>query len=716
VFPTDPVFASQIRAELDRILGSEIFARSERLSSFLKFIVERTLSGEAGALKEQVIAIEVYGKAPDFNTAADPIVRVDARRLRDKLREYYATRGPGETVISVPKGSYTPAFTMASAVIIPGHAASPRASPMWWIAGAIGLSIVLLGAWLAYTRIVHQRGEPVRLLTVTSLPGAEEDPSMSPDGNFVAFSWSEAGTLDNDIWIKAVEGDAKRRLTDTPDANEKYPAWSRDGQRIAFTRSANDTTSVWIASAIGGSERMIAERSRYGSWLPDSKSLVVVSRSPDGRSSIVRYELESGAAHQLTDSPVEFFDAHPQVSPDGKSVVFTRRGAGRSAVFLKSLSGGDEIQLVEWVSGVVGGLTWSPDGREVIYARPELSGRRLARLTVASRDPPVPVQGAPLGSAGVSASPFRDGGRYRLAVVNGHPDISLRLIDLQALQHGDTVGVATTFCDATRMDVPGRFSPDSSQVAFVSDRSGTQQVWVAGRDQSRQRSVTSLQNASVNIGSWSPDGRSIAFDATIDGNTDIYIVSADGGPLTRLTNSPAMEMDPEWSRDGRSIYFTSNETGRSEIWKMAADGRSRLKLTSTGGFDPRESADGRFVYFAAAPRTYGLGPLTTLERISVDGGAASRVHSGVAPGAWGLVGNTVMFLVGGAEGQTNPGPDVVAKYDAADGRVHELGLLPFRVGPFGADRFFIVSPDGRWALAAHIDSWNRDIFVFDNFR
>jgi hypothetical protein len=106
---TDPP-ASLVRAELDRILATELFARSERLSAFLKFIVDRTLAGEGHALKEHVIAIEVYGKGVDFNTAVDPIVRVDARRLRDRLREYYASADDREVVISVPKGSYTPAF------------------------------------------------------------------------------------------------------------------------------------------------------------------------------------------------------------------------------------------------------------------------------------------------------------------------------------------------------------------------------------------------------------------------------------------------------------------------------------------------------------------------------------------------------------------------------------------------------------------------------
>jgi hypothetical protein len=107
---TEEPVPALVRAELDRILASELFARTERLSAFLRFIVEQSLSGQGHTLKEQVIAIELYGKGADFNTAADPIVRVDARRLRDRLREYYASAPAGPVTISVPKGSYTPVF------------------------------------------------------------------------------------------------------------------------------------------------------------------------------------------------------------------------------------------------------------------------------------------------------------------------------------------------------------------------------------------------------------------------------------------------------------------------------------------------------------------------------------------------------------------------------------------------------------------------------
>ena len=553
------------------------------------------------------------------------------------------------------------------------------------------------------------------MLTVTSLPGSEEDPSLSPDGNFVTFAWNDTNTFNHDIWIKAVDGDAMRRLTDTPDANEKYPAWSRDSQYIAFTRLAAGTSSLWVVSAIGGPEQHVADGSTYASWLPDGRSLVTMTLAQDGRSALVHHVLASGERRQLTAAPRGFVEAQPKVSPDGKFVAFSRSGAGRTALFLVPLSGGDATQLVEWSSGLIGGLTWSPDGRDIIYSTPELSGRRVVRLTLGSKQPPVRVDNIPIGSVNASASNLRAGGSYRLAFSSGQPDIGMRLVDLHPAE-GSAIGAANPFCNATRMDVPGRFSRDASQFAFVSDRGGSQQVWVADRTLCRERSITKLQDATVDLGSWSPDGRSFAFAATINANTDLYVVPLAGGPPTQLTTGPAIEIEPEWSGDGRWIYYASNETGRSEIWKMAADGRTRVRLTSGGGFDPRESADGRFVYFAMAPRSYGLGPVTSLQRVSAEGGTSAVTYPAIMPGAWGLAGDRLIFLVARPDSLTSTGPDVVASYDLALQRMAPLGPLPFRVAPFGANRFFSVSPDGRWAVAAHVDRWDRDILVLDNFR
>src|SRR4029453_16048740 len=100
---------SMVRAELEKILESEVFSRSQQLRRFLAFIVEQRLTGQGQSLKESVLAHELYGKGTDFDGGADPVVRVDARRLRDKLREYYEGRSD-PVVISLPKGSYVPIF------------------------------------------------------------------------------------------------------------------------------------------------------------------------------------------------------------------------------------------------------------------------------------------------------------------------------------------------------------------------------------------------------------------------------------------------------------------------------------------------------------------------------------------------------------------------------------------------------------------------------
>ena len=83
---------SVVRAQLERILASEVFSRSQQLRRFLSFIVEQRLAGQGQSLKESVLAHELYGKGTDFDGGTNPVVRVDARRLRDKLREYL--RGP----------------------------------------------------------------------------------------------------------------------------------------------------------------------------------------------------------------------------------------------------------------------------------------------------------------------------------------------------------------------------------------------------------------------------------------------------------------------------------------------------------------------------------------------------------------------------------------------------------------------------------------------
>jgi hypothetical protein len=106
-----PVDAAAQRDLVQRVLNSDLFARSHRLSAFLKFICEQTAAGNASIINEQKIGTEVFGRAPGYHVGEDSIVRSQARFLRQRLEQYFATEGKSEPVVLlIPKGSYLPAF------------------------------------------------------------------------------------------------------------------------------------------------------------------------------------------------------------------------------------------------------------------------------------------------------------------------------------------------------------------------------------------------------------------------------------------------------------------------------------------------------------------------------------------------------------------------------------------------------------------------------
>lgn len=181
----------EVRDALGRIVESAGFAGAGRLSSFLTYLVERTLNGESDRLKESVLGVEVFQRSTDYDPRTDPIVRVEARRLRSRLEEYYAGPGKNEPVrIELPKGGYVPTFAQRETPPAPGTPApvpvaavpTPKpptveveSAPMprgWKLVGIIaGLAAVgiSLGYWqTSYMRRVRQ----APLATVAVLPFA----------------------------------------------------------------------------------------------------------------------------------------------------------------------------------------------------------------------------------------------------------------------------------------------------------------------------------------------------------------------------------------------------------------------------------------------------------------------------------------------------------------------------------------------------------------
>ena len=126
---------SEIRDELSLVVGSSVFRDSPRLAAFLQFVVSAQLEGKSDRIKGYTIAVEALGRGPDFDPQNDPIVRVEARRLRDALTRYYSGEGRGDpVVIELPRGSYVPLFHRRSS--LPGASATAVRQGRWAAAAA----------------------------------------------------------------------------------------------------------------------------------------------------------------------------------------------------------------------------------------------------------------------------------------------------------------------------------------------------------------------------------------------------------------------------------------------------------------------------------------------------------------------------------------------------------------------------------------------------
>ncbi len=188
--------------------------------------------------------------------------------------------------------------------------------------------------------------------------------------------------------MKAVDGDALRRLTETP-AAEVQSAWSPDGREIAFVRAGQ---GVFIVSALGGQERRISGSGSVVGWTPDSTSLLVRDRTDEGYQGIFRIELATGTRHQVTRPPRGVGDWVFAVSPDGSTLAFVRYGMpGISDVYVAPIAGGEPRRRTNW-NASISGVSWASDGREILYRLPKLPGL----ITECSESPPMAI-----GSSGV---------------------------------------------------------------------------------------------------------------------------------------------------------------------------------------------------------------------------------------------------------------------------------------------------------------------------
>lgn len=704
--------ADAVRRELARIIDSPVFKDSDRLVRFLTFIVEETLQGRGPGLKEPVVGTAVFDRSADYDPKEDPIVRVQARRLRAKLELYYASpEHPGELRIELPKGGYTPQFSSApraGAVQVtlkqPLEAVERAPAGVPWNRALIILA-VLLGASGAWMFVVNRRApaRPGGSRLFTAYPGYQHTPAFSPDGQTVAFSWGAGGN--SAIYVQRLDSDTPRRLTSSA-MREWRPVWLPDGQSVGFLRDdGRNRFAVMVVPLVGAGERRVATLSGDPSsppriqWSPEGRELYTSEPSSGAQPRIVEIDLESGKRRDLTrtgsTTPGRPGDDEAALSPDGHWIAFRRRTESAVGdVFVAQVHGNEVRQVTHDGTGIIGSA-WSRDGRSlIISSRRSSSLQRLWRFPIDGRSAPVCLTDAALAASFPAVSPL-DG---TIAFATRYLDSNIWRIALRGGAAPERI-IASNLLDSTP-----RYSPDLSRIAFRSNRTGNDELWIADANGGSPARVTNFGGPVTGSERWSPDGQYLIFDSRPHGNSDIFLVPAGGGTPRQLTREPSNEVIPSFSPDGKYVYFASDRKGAWQTWRQPLAGGEAEQVTRDGAFRAQESADGKWLYYSKVD-TAGL------YRMPSGGGSEVAVlpsFPAVFWGGWTLIGEKVLYF--SMRAQDKPGdPTELKMFDPSSGKAWTVSTTPFP--PVRWDGALDASPDGQYALVSLLEREGSEIHL-----
>ncbi len=563
--------------------------------------------------------------------------------------------------------------------------------------GATALGLVLLaGVLVVVSRRTAERAPEFRVTPFTSLPGHEGMASFSPDGSHIAFSWRQPGQDNSDVYVKTVGSDDMLRLTDNP-ARDQSPAWSPDGGRIAFVRlSSGGTAQLMVVSSLGGSERRIvsypAPNGSELSWNPAGESIAFSGQMQPGEESrILHVSVASGSILPLTSPPGSWIgDDFPCFSPDGSKLAFVRnRALGVSDIYVLDL-GTKETSRLTFDNLKVHGLAWELGGRGVIFSSNRGGSFSLWRIGLNEEKPtPLPFGGRHADGVAVSQK------GHRLVYQEWMASCGLLRLDLSSARSLPGLDLAGSM----RFDWDPELSPDGRSMAFLSDRSGSAEVWVSDRNGDHRLQITSFGGAYAKTVKWSPDGQLLALTAPPAGHFDIFVADPSGAAVRRLTADEADDYAPAWSPDGRNLYFASNRSGRWEIWVMSRDGKDARQVTRNGGKAALPSLDGKWLYFVKSDQP-GIWrqplPSQTGEELVIPD------FQPVDWNNWELTETGIFFVA-----RPNPLEATLQFYDPATRERREIMRLPRLHYDSGID----ISPDGRSLLISSVAKSESDLVL-----
>jgi Tol biopolymer transport system component len=351
------------------------------------------------------------------------------------------------------------------------------------------------------------------------------------------------------------------------------------------------------------------------------------------------------------------------------------------------------------------GLTWTASNDGVIVAAIHKGPFQLWRYPLSGAAPVALTSG---DEEAVFPTTSRRGNHLAYVLYRRNVNLwELNVNDPQSVSPAD----ATTAASSSRQQTDPAFSPDGRKLAFLSDRSGAQEIWVANTDTQTSTQLTHFGGPPTGSPSWSPDGQQIAFDSQQGAVTDIFVISADGGVPRRITTGPGENCVPSWSPDGKSIYFASNRSGQFQIWKVgAATGETpshpAIQVTRGGGFRAFESNNGTYLYYAKGRGKPGLW------RRNLSDGEEEAILDSLQNWCWWALGPDVIYFL---ELPRSVQPQVHLKALEITGhRIRELGTLRYPV--VNGTTAIAVTRDGRHLAYTQVDSMEADIMLMESFR
>jgi Tol biopolymer transport system component/DNA-binding winged helix-turn-helix (wHTH) protein len=535
-------------------------------------------------------------------------------------------------------------LTLSRKFLVVSAAAVAIALVLWWLALKPAHNDPEYSEYKEKAEEAARTGSLSKMLTL--VPDLASDPAISPDGNSVAFRRNSYAPGAAGVFVTGGDGKALKQLTEHP--GDCCPAWSPDGKMIAYSRVASDEYGIYVVDAKGGTPRKISHedpRKKRGelAWTADGKFVAFSGDSPTGGSQIFLLSVDDSSVRPLTEPQGQDRDWGPAFSPDGTRMAFVRaNGAGfpeeifvmalnsgstqmvgykraDGAVFVTTANNGPIQQVTNQRAAIMGPPAWSADGQSVIFSSTKAGEPSLWKVPAGGGEA-TQIEGT--GTATWHPTVARKDGK--LVVQKILRSSSIYRVDLEesGAQHSRTVVTSTN----GRNEGP-QLSPGGKKLVFMSDRSGSLEIWVSNQDGSAAVQLTNLRKCGTPR--WSPDGMWIAFDSVGNGAQGVYVISAMGGTPRALAMGGSENSVPSWSRDGKWIYFGSNRSGQDQVWKVPADGGQPMQVTHRGGFAALESPDGKTLFYA---KTRFENP--EIWRMPANGGTETIFSGGVRPKSW----------------------------------------------------------------------------------